>query len=77
MATGWQDLAALGVVLAAVGYLARSLFGSLSGSNSGGCGGGGCSRCPSQRDVRPGKLAAQAPANLITLDAIKPVEKSR
>jgi hypothetical protein len=46
----WQDIAALGLVALALGYLARLGLGAVSGRKSagGGCG-SGCGGCPSGR----------------------------
>lgn len=42
---GWQDLAALGIVLAAAGYLARLAWNALTRKQSAGCG-SACGGCP-------------------------------
>jgi len=44
---GWQDLAALGIILAAVGYLARLAWNALTRKEKAGCG-SGCGSCPAQ-----------------------------
>lgn len=68
MNASWQDLAALSLVVLALVYLARSLAGSARGT-TGGCGGGGCSRCPSNKQgAAVGD--AQEPLDLITLESI-------
>ena len=44
MDIGWQDLAALGIVLAAVGYLARLAWNAVTRKQGSGCG-SGCGSC--------------------------------
>jgi hypothetical protein len=50
----WQDIAALGLVALALGYLGRSALGAVSGRRpaGGGCG-SGCGGCPSGREAGP------------------------
>jgi hypothetical protein len=47
MEFGWQDITALGVLLAAVGYLARLAWSAVTRTQSAGCG-SSCGGCPSQ-----------------------------
>ena len=44
MELGWQDLAALGIVLAAAGYLARLAWNAVVRKQGSGCG-SGCGSC--------------------------------
>ncbi|MGB2612616.1 MAG: FeoB-associated Cys-rich membrane protein, partial [Isosphaeraceae bacterium] len=44
MEFGWQDLAALGIVLAAAGYLARLSWNAVTRKQGSGCG-SGCGSC--------------------------------
>ena len=44
---GWQDIAALGVVLAAAGYLSRLAFNAVTSKQASGCG-SGCGSCSAQ-----------------------------
>ena len=44
MEFGWQDLAALGIVLAAAGYLARLAWNAVTRKRGSGCG-SGCGNC--------------------------------
>jgi attachment p12 family protein len=44
MGFGWQDLAALGIVLAAAGYLARNAWNAVTRKRGSGCG-SGCGSC--------------------------------
>ncbi len=44
MEFGWQDLAALGIVLAAAGYLARLAWNAVTSEQGSGCG-SGCGSC--------------------------------
>ncbi len=44
---GWQDLAALGIVLAAAGYLARLAWNAVTRKQGSGCG-SGCGSCSGQ-----------------------------
>ena len=44
MEFGWQDLAALGIVLAAAGYLARLAWNAVTRKQGSGCG-SGCGSC--------------------------------
>ncbi len=44
---GWQDLAALGIVLASASYLARLAWNALTRKQSAGCG-SGCGGCSTQ-----------------------------
>ncbi len=44
MEFGWQDLAALGIVLAAAGYLARLAWNAVTRKQGSGCG-SGCASC--------------------------------
>ena len=44
MALGWQDLAALGIVIAATGYLANLVWNAVARKQAGGCG-TGCGKC--------------------------------
>jgi len=44
MGFGWQDLAALGIVLAAAGYLARLAWNAVTRKQASGCG-SGCGSC--------------------------------
>ncbi len=44
MEFGWQDLAALGIVLAAAGYLARLAWNAVTRKQGSGCG-SGCGGC--------------------------------
>jgi len=44
MEFGWQDLAALGIVLAAAGYLARLAWNAVTRKPGSGCG-AGCGSC--------------------------------
>lgn len=47
MNLGWQDLAALGIVFAAILYLSRLAFGAFSGKKGSGCA-SGCGSCSVQ-----------------------------
>jgi len=44
VALGWQDLAALGIVIAATGYLANLVWNAVARKQAGGCG-TGCGKC--------------------------------
>ena len=44
MSLGWQDLVALGIVVAAAGYLARLAWSAVTRTSEGGCG-TGCGKC--------------------------------
>jgi hypothetical protein len=55
---GWQDFVAIGIVLLAVGYLARLALGALTRKEKSGCG-AGCGKCSSPRAAtrdEPGQL---------------------
>ena len=47
MNLGWQDLAALGIVFAAAGYLSRLAWGAFTRKSKSGCA-SGCGSCPAQ-----------------------------
>jgi hypothetical protein len=49
---GWQDVVALGVVLAAASYLARLAWGAVATKRKSPCG-TGCARCSARADVSP------------------------
>ena len=53
MEFGWQDLAALGIVLAATGYLARLAWNAVTRKRGSGCG-SGCGSCSAQTSSQSG-----------------------
>ena len=61
MDTGWQDLATLGIVLAAAGYLARLAWNAVTRKRGSGCG----SRC--------GSCSARSAANSAVPEEVVPI----
>lgn len=55
---GWQDIAALGIVFAAAGYLGRLAWGAVAGTGGGHCG-TSCGGCPSASSRAEGASAPQ------------------
>ncbi len=51
----WQDLAAMGLVVAALGYLSYRGWQIVVRKKAGGCGGGGCSGCGSKTPADTGE----------------------
>ena len=58
MALGWQDLAVLGIVIAATGYLANLAWNAVARKQASGCG-TGCGKCSGKSN------AGQVPAGQI------------
>lgn len=58
MELGWQDLAALGIVLTAAGYLARLAWNAVTRKQASGCG-SGCGSC-SARSVANNSVPEEA-----------------
>ncbi len=74
MEFGWQDIVALGLVLAAAGYLARLALSAVTRKQASGCG-SGCGHCSAQSAANraspqeivsitelPAKVSGQVPA---------------
>ena len=53
MGFGWQDVAALGIVLGAAGYLVRLAWNAVTRKQGSGCG-SGCASCSAQTSPRSG-----------------------
>ncbi len=60
MEFGWQDLAALGIVLAAAGYMARLAWNAVTRKRGSGCGSGcgSCSARPATNSAIPEEVVS-------------------
>ena len=73
MDTGWQDLAALGIVLAAAGYLARLAWNAVTRKRGSGCG-SGCGSCSAQTSSQSG-MRDPKPEQIVSIGMIGPIRK--
>ncbi|MGA2700468.1 MAG: FeoB-associated Cys-rich membrane protein [Isosphaeraceae bacterium] len=71
MGFGWQDLAALGIVLAAAGYLARLAWNAVTRKQASGCG-SGCGSCSTQTSSQSGMRDPQ-PEQIVSIGMIGPI----
>jgi hypothetical protein len=74
MDLGWQDFLALGIVFAAIAYLARLAWGAFARGEKGGCA-SGCAKC-SSRVTEPGLLAAGA-EQIVSIPPLVPRTKPK
>ena len=68
MNLGWQDIAALGIVFAAVLYLSRLALSAFAGKKGSGCA-SGCGSCPAQSSS-PSGMRGVEPEHVISIGAI-------
>src|SRR5271165_6850059 len=71
MDTGWQDLAALGIVLAAAGYMARLAWNAVTRKRGSGCG-SGCGSCSARTSSQSG-MRDPKPEQIVSISMIGPV----
>jgi len=71
MEFGWQDLAALGIVLAAAGYLVRLAWNAVTRKQASGCG-SGCGSCSTQTSSQSGMRDPQ-PEQIVSIGMIGPI----
>jgi len=70
---GWQDLAALGIVLAAAGYMARLTWNAVTRKRGSGCG-SGCGNCSAQTSSQSG-MRDPKPEQIVSIGMIGPIRK--
>jgi FeoB-associated Cys-rich membrane protein len=70
---GWQDLTALGIVLAAAGYLARLAWNAVTRKQGSGCG-SGCGSCSAQTISQSG-MQDPKPEQIVSIGMIGPIRK--
>jgi len=68
MEFGWQDLAALGIVLAAAGYMARLAWNAVTRKRGSGCG-SGCGSCSAQTSSQSG-MRDPKPEQIVSIGMI-------
>ncbi len=71
MEFGWQDLAALGIVLAAAGYMARIAWNAVTRKRGSGCG-SGCGSCSAQTSSQSG-MRDPKPEQIVSISMIGPI----
>jgi len=71
MEFGWQDLAALGIVLAAAGYMARLAWNAVTRKRGSGCG-SGCGSCSAQTSSQSG-MRDPKPEQIVSIGMIGPI----
>ncbi|MGA9926733.1 MAG: FeoB-associated Cys-rich membrane protein [Isosphaeraceae bacterium] len=73
MEFGWQDLAALGIVLAAAGYMARLAWNAVTRKRGSGCV-SGCGSCSAQTSSQSG-MRDPKPEQIVSIGMIGPIRK--
>ncbi|MGZ3317413.1 MAG: hypothetical protein ACXU95_08920 [Isosphaeraceae bacterium] len=73
MEFGWQDLAALGIVLAAAGDMARLAWNAVTRKQGSGCG-SGCGSCSAQTSSQSG-MRDPKPEQIVSIGMIGPIRK--
>jgi len=75
MNLGWQDLAALGIVFAAVLYLSRLALSAFAGKKGSGCA-SGCGSCPSHTSSALGMRGSE-PEQVVSIGALGSISGKR
>ena len=71
MDLGWQDFLALGIVLAAAGYLARLAWNAVTHKQGSGCG-SACGSCSAQTSSQSG-MRDPKPEQIVPIGMIGPI----